>query len=159
MERAEAALSEVELAKAGNFEKLVAHRVLGRRSRNASKKASLGVDRPKADEGESSTGRSQGKNTVRFYFEPMPFTGMRDSMSVQSIGVWGDNFFVVEAETEDEARQKLLDMLEERVWDGQVRPATEDESEEFDKSANDAKRAHEMVARWIEEDRVKGVGE
>ena len=80
-------------------------------------------------------------------------------MSVQSIGVWGDNFFVVEAETEDEARQKLLDMLEERVWDGQVRPATEDESEEFDKSANDAKRAHEMVARWIEEDRVKGVGE
>jgi len=80
-------------------------------------------------------------------------------MSVQSIGVWGDNFFVVEAETEDEARQKLLDMLEERVWDGQVRLATEDESKEFDKSLDDAKRTHEMVDRWIEEDRLKGVGE
>ena len=121
--------------------------------------AFVGDDLPTLMRGESSTGRSQGKSTMRFYFEPMPFTGMRDSMSVQSIGVWGDNFFVVEAETEDEARQKLLDMLEERVWDGQVRLATEDESKEFDKSLDDAKRTHEMVDRWIEEDRLKGVGE
>jgi hypothetical protein len=69
---------------------------------------------------------------VRFYLEPMPLTGLTDATSVQSIGVWGDNFFVVEAETEDKAREKLLD-LEKRVWDGEVRPATEDESKEFEK--------------------------
>ena len=70
---------------------------------------------------------------MRFYFEPEPFTGLTDAMSVQSVGVWGDNFFVVEAETENEAREKLLDLLEKRVWDGEVRPATEDESKEFEK--------------------------
>lgn len=95
---------------------------------------------------------------MRFYFEPMPFTGMRDSMNVQSIGVWGDNFFVVEAETEDEAREILLDLLTNRVCEGEVRPATEGESEEFDKSLDDAKRCQETVDRILEENRVKGVG-
>ena len=53
---------------------------------------------------------------MRFYFEPEPFTGMTDVISVQSIGMYGDNYFVIEAETEDEAREKLLDLLEKRVW-------------------------------------------
>ena len=42
---------------------------------------------------------------MRFYFEPEPFTGMTDVIDVQSVGVWGDTFFVIEAETEDEARR------------------------------------------------------
>ena len=33
---------------------------------------------------------------MRFYFEPEPLTGMTDVISVQSVGVWGDNYFVIE---------------------------------------------------------------
>ena len=96
---------------------------------------------------------------MRFYLEPDMFTGKTDVISVQSIGLWGDNFFVIEAETEDEAIQKLLDLLEKRVWDGQIRPATEDESKEFETSQEEAKKWHEWAARVIEENRVKGAGE
>ena len=58
--------------------------------------------------------------TMRFHFETMPLTGLTDVMSVQAIGMTGDNRFVIEAETEDEARKKLLDLLEKRVWQGRV---------------------------------------
>ena len=84
---------------------------------------------------------------MRFYFEPEPFTGMTDVMSVQSVGVWGDNRFVVEAETEAEATAKLLNLLEKRVLDGQVRPATEDESKEFEEEQYQAYRDSESAAR------------
>jgi hypothetical protein len=97
---------------------------------------------------------------MRFHFETMPLTGLSDVISIQSIGS-GDNRFVIEAETEDEAREKLLELLEQRVWEGWeqgwVRPATEDEVEEFESWQEHAKRTAEMVARWLEELRVKGV--
>jgi hypothetical protein len=83
---------------------------------------------------------------MRFYFEPEPFTGMTDVMSVQSVGVWGDNRFVVEAETEAEATAKLLSLLEKRVLDGQVRPATVEESKEFEEEQYQAYRDSESAA-------------
>ena len=96
---------------------------------------------------------------MRFHFETMPLTGRTDVITIQAIGT-GDNRFVIEAETEDEARDNLLDLLEKRVWQGWeqgwVRPATEDEVEEFEAWQEDAKRTDEMVARWLEELRVKG---
>lgn len=60
---------------------------------------------------------------MRFYLEPLALSGLTDVISVQNIGRYGDNIFVIEAETEDEAMQKLLDLLEKRVWAGEVRPA------------------------------------
>jgi hypothetical protein len=76
--------------------------------------------------------------TMRFYFEPDFLTGT-DVISVQAIGM-GDNRFVIEAETEDEATEKLLDWLEKRVSQGEVRPATEDEAKEFEYWQDDAKK-------------------
>jgi hypothetical protein len=97
---------------------------------------------------------------MRFHFETMPLTGRTDVISIQAIGM-GDNRFVIEAETEDEARDKLLDLLEKRVWQGWelgwVRPATEDEVKEFEEWQDHAKRTDELVARWLDELRVKGV--
>ena len=95
---------------------------------------------------------------MRFYFEPMPLTGMTDVMSVQAIGMWGDNTFVIEAKTEDEAREKLLDLLEKRVWQGEVRPATEDEAKEFEERQYEAYELHESVARTARAIRQKGWG-
>lgn len=94
---------------------------------------------------------------MRFYLEPQPLTGMTDVMSVQAIGMWGDNRFVVEAETEDEAREKLIDLLENRVSEGHVRPATEDESKEFEAEQNEAKECCEFAVR-IHEQFAKGLG-
>lgn len=84
---------------------------------------------------------------MRFYFEPEPFTGMTDMMSVQSVGQWGDNFFIVEAETEEEATAKLLYLLEKRVLDGSVRLATEEESKEFEEFQYQDWRDCENAAR------------
>ena len=87
---------------------------------------------------------------MRFHFDTMPLSGMTDVMSVQALGVLGDNRFVIEAETEDEAREKLLDLLEKRVWQGEVRPATEDEAKEFEEWQDDAKKCHEFTTQLIE---------
>src|ERR1700751_5440233 len=86
---------------------------------------------------------------MRFHFETMPLTGMTDVISIQAIGMSGDNRFVIEAETEDEAREKLLDLLEKRVWQGEVRPATEDEAKEFEEWQDDAKKCHEVTTQLI----------
>jgi hypothetical protein len=88
---------------------------------------------------------------MRFHFETMPLTGMTDVISIQAIGMTGDNRFVIEADTEDEATQKLLDLLEKRVWQGQVRPATEDEAEEFEECQDEAKKWNEWAASWARE--------
>ncbi|MGB2664919.1 MAG: hypothetical protein WAK48_13005 [Candidatus Acidiferrum sp.] len=101
--------------------------------------------------------QTEKDRTMRFYFEPQPFTGITDVMSVQAIGEWGDNRFVIEAETEDEAREKLLDLLEKRIWEGEVRPATEDESKEFEESQDEAKECRESALR-IHEQFAKGLG-
>jgi hypothetical protein len=85
--------------------------------------------------------------TMRFYFEPEPFTGMTDMLSIQSVGVWGDNYFVIEAESEAEATAKLLNLLEKRVLDGRIRPATEEESKEFEEEQYQAYRDSESAAR------------
>ena len=82
---------------------------------------------------------------------------MTDVISIQAIGMTGDNCFVIEAETEEEATQKLLDLLEKRVLQAWVRPATEDEAKEFEECQDEAKKWHEWAARWREEDRVKGI--
>lgn len=84
---------------------------------------------------------------MRFYFEPEPFTGMTDMMSVQSIGEWGDNYFVIEAESEAEATAKMLNLLEKRVLDGQIRPATEEESKEFEEEQDELVRIHERFGK------------
>ncbi len=87
---------------------------------------------------------------MRFHFDTMPLSGMTDVISIQAIGMTGDNHFVIEAETEDEATQKLLDLLEMRVLQGWVRPATEDEAEEFELEQKEAKRSHEFTTQLIE---------
>ena len=102
--------------------------------------------------------QTEKDGTMRFYFEPTPLTGMTDVMSVQAIGILGYNTFVIEAETEDEAREKLLDLIEKRVCEGRVRPATEDEAKEFEERQCEAKECHEAAAR-LHERHVKGVGE
>ena len=76
---------------------------------------------------------------MRFYLEPDMLTGKTDEIGVQAIGRWGDNIFVIDAETQDEAREKLLDLMEKRAWQGQVRPATEDEAKEFEEAQDEAK--------------------
>ena len=95
---------------------------------------------------------------MRFHFETMPLTGMTEVISIQAIGMSGDNRFVIEAETEDEAREKLLDLLEKRVWQGWVRPATEDEAKEFEEWQDDSKKCHESVAQVIKLFGSKGSG-
>ena len=94
---------------------------------------------------------------MRFYFEPDMLTGKTDVISIQAIGMWGDNRFVIEAETEDEAIEKFLDLIEKRVYAGQIRPATEDEAKEFEEEQEEAKRCHEAVAKIIEAMRAEGV--
>lgn len=94
---------------------------------------------------------------MKFHFETMPLSGMTDVISIQAIGMTGDNRFVIEAETEAEATQKLLDLLEKRVWEGWVRPATEDEAKEFEEEQDEAKRSHEAVTKIIEAMRAEGV--
>ena len=95
---------------------------------------------------------------MRFHFETMPLTGMTDVISIQAIGMTGDNRFVIEAETEDEAREKLLDLLEKRVWQGWVRPATEDEAKEFEECQDEAHKDHESALRVLELFGSKGSG-
>ncbi len=94
---------------------------------------------------------------MKFYIEPTPFTGLSDVIDIQAIGRWGDSMFVVEAETEDEAAEKLLDLLEKRVAEGQIRPATDDEAEEFAKWQRYAVECHEFAAQ-IHDKYVKGLG-
>jgi hypothetical protein len=87
---------------------------------------------------------------MRFYFNTEPFTGMRDAISIQAIGLYGDDRFVIEADTEEEATQKFLDLLEKRVYEGQVRPATEDESKEFEEAQGEAYRRGKFLAELVE---------
>jgi hypothetical protein len=87
---------------------------------------------------------------MRFHFETMPLTGMTDVMSIQAIGMTGDNRFVIEAETEDEIREKLRDLLEKRVRQGQVRPATEDEGKEFEEAQGEARRIAKFTDELVE---------
>ena len=94
---------------------------------------------------------------MRFFFEPEPFAGMSDVMAVQAVGLWGDNTFVVEAETEDEATEKLLGLLVKRVHEGRIRPATEEEAKEFEERLWESYALHEDAAR-IHEKYAKGSG-
>jgi SRSO17 transposase len=87
---------------------------------------------------------------MRFLFVTMPLSGMTDVISIQAIGMTGDNRFVIEADTEDEATQKLLDLLEKRVWQGWVRPATEDEAEEFEECQDEAYKNDKFAAELVE---------
>jgi hypothetical protein len=101
--------------------------------------------------------QTEKDRTRRFYLEPDMLTGKTDVMSVQAIGRWGDNIFVVEAETEDEAQEKLRDLLEKRVYEGEVRPATEDEAKEFEVFQREAMEFHEFAARLHEKYGSKGL--
>jgi hypothetical protein len=87
---------------------------------------------------------------MRFHFDTMPLSGMTDVISIQAIGMTGDNHFVIEAETEDEATQKLLDLLEKRVLQGWVRPATEDEAKEFEECQDEAYKNGKFAAELVE---------
>lgn len=71
---------------------------------------------------------------MKFFIEPQPVTGLCDSTDIQSIGGCGNNVFVVEAQTEEEALGKLIDLLVKRVDEGQIRPVTEDEAQECGKA-------------------------
>jgi hypothetical protein len=94
---------------------------------------------------------------MKFYIEPSPLTGLSDVMDIQAIGMWGDSTFVVEAETENEATEKLLDLLDKRVAEGQIRPATDDEAEEFAVWQREAIECREFAAQ-IHDKYVKGIG-
>lgn len=84
---------------------------------------------------------------MRFHFWTRPLSGMTDVISIQATG---DDCFVIEAETEDEATQKLLDLLEQRVLEGWVRPATEDEAKEFEEAQEEAYRYGKFAAELVE---------
>jgi hypothetical protein len=95
---------------------------------------------------------------MKFFIETGPLTGNADVMDVVFIGhVWCDSTFVVEAETEDEAAEKLLDLLTKRVCEGQIRPATNEEAEAFTKWQKDDLSCYEF-ARRSHEKYVKGLG-
>ena len=84
----------------------------------------------------------------RFFIEVPPLTGMDDVMDVQLIGrVLGDGEYVVEAETEKGATEKLLDLLAKRVGEGQVRLASDDEAEAFEERQYEGYETKETVAR------------
>jgi hypothetical protein len=95
--------------------------------------------------------RAGQEKAMRFYFNTEPFTGMRDAISIQAIGLYGDDRFVIEADTEEEATQKFLDLLEKRVYEGQVRPATEDEGKEFEEAQGEARRIAKFTDELVEE--------
>ena len=93
---------------------------------------------------------------MRFYVEPDFLSGKTDVLSVQAIGdEWVTQRFVVEAETEEEAQQKLIDLLVKRVYQGRVRVATEEESKEFETGQYDAYRnerfGDELVKKFKED--------
>ena len=95
---------------------------------------------------------------MKFFIEVPPLTGMTDVMDVQAIGrELGDGIYVVEAETQDEAPQKLLDLLSMRVDIAKVRPATEDEADEFAKKQCESYLLHEDAVRILDKFR-KGHG-
>jgi hypothetical protein len=94
---------------------------------------------------------------MKFYIEPAPLTGLSDVMDIQAIGRWGDNKVVVDAETQDEATKKLLDLLAKRVGEGRIRPATEDEAKEFEERQWESYAIHEDAIR-IHEKCAKGLG-
>ncbi|MGA8407559.1 MAG: hypothetical protein WB680_10315 [Candidatus Acidiferrales bacterium] len=96
---------------------------------------------------------------MKFFIEVPPLTGMSDVMDVQAIGQLEDGIFVVEAETADEATEKLLDLLSMRVNNAQFRrPATEDESDEFAKKQCESYLLYDDVVR-IREKYAKGNGD
>jgi hypothetical protein len=86
---------------------------------------------------------------MKFFIEVDPLTGMSDAMDVQAIGrELGDGIYVVEAETEDEATQKLADLLVMRVENAQFRrPATEEEAEAFAERQWESYALHEDFLR------------
>lgn len=95
---------------------------------------------------------------MRFYVEPDFLSGKTDVLSVQAIeDEWVTKRFVVEAESEEEARDELIALLIKRVYEGQVRVATEDEAKDFEVSQDEAKRCDESVAKIIAM-RAEGVG-
>jgi hypothetical protein len=94
--------------------------------------------------------RAGQEKAMRFYFNTEPFTGMTDAISIQAIGLYGDDRFVIEADTEEEATQKFLDLLEKRVYEGQVRPATEDEGKEFEEAQGEARRIAKFTDELVE---------
>jgi hypothetical protein len=94
---------------------------------------------------------------MKFYIEPAAFTGLSDVMDVQAIGRWGDNKFVVDAETQDAAAEKLLDLLVKRMGEGQVRPATDDEAQEFADWQREALWCCEFDAQ-LHKEYLKGLG-
>ncbi len=68
---------------------------------------------------------------MKFFIEVPPLTGMADVMDVQAIGQLEDGIFVVEAEAEERATEKLLALLVMRVENALRRPATEDEADAY----------------------------
>lgn len=65
---------------------------------------------------------------MKFFIELAPPTGALD---VQWVGMLGDGRFVVEAETYDEAEEKLFDLLTKTMVSVGTRLATEDEAKGF----------------------------
>jgi len=89
---------------------------------------------------------------MKFFIEVPPLTGMADVMAVQFIGQFlGDGGHVIEAETGEKAKEKLLDLFTKRVDSVEVRPATDDEVEEFDKQQREAYAFHETLLRHHEQ--------
>ena len=91
---------------------------------------------------------------MKFHIEMPPLTGMTDVKDVQNIGrVSGYPDYVVEAETEEEARKKVNGLMIKRGEEARIRPATEDEAQEFVKwqwedssLCEAAQRTHEKYA-------------
>lgn len=95
---------------------------------------------------------------MKFSIEVPPLTGMTDLAGVQFIGMFlGDGDYVVEAETEEEAKEKLLDLLTKRVESVEFRQATEEEAKEFAKRQRESYGCHELAAQ-LHEKYGKGLG-
>jgi hypothetical protein len=95
---------------------------------------------------------------MRFFIEVPPLTGMTDVMDVQFIGQFlGDGDYVVEAATEVEAKEKLLDLFTKRVDSVEFRPATEYEAAALEERQYEGYEIHESAVR-IHEKYAKGLG-
>jgi len=95
---------------------------------------------------------------TKFYIEMPPLTGMTDAMDVQFIGQFlGDGDYVVEVETGEEAKEKLLDLFTLRVESVEFRPATGEETKTFDTRQRESRECHEFASR-LHEEYAKSVG-
>jgi hypothetical protein len=88
---------------------------------------------------------AKGEERMKFFVEVPPLQA--DLAAIFGVRFIGHGNYVVAAETGEKALEKLTDLLTSTLGKGQVRPATKDEAEEFEKR----QRHHETGVRFREQ--------